>query len=269
MSDTIYWTLINSQEVQLEPRSFLSPIELDQFNLFRFPKRRDEWLLGRWAAKTLLHSLPAFQQFSLDQIEICNTPHGAPFINLPGQIIPAGRLTISHSGTLALCAFTSSLDMYVGADLEKIEPRTGTFVLDYFTPAEIQLVDTCPAETRAALVTLVWSTKESMLKALQVGLRWDTRKVEVQEVRRDGIPPLHPIAASPGIWQEIRVGETVANGFIQPASALDSGTCGTATPDTGTLDWAAWWQRLDGFILTLACYATRPSDIQSVRLVVK
>ena len=45
------------------------------------------------------------------------------------------------------------------------------------------------------LVTLVWSAKESMLKALRTGLRLDTRWVAVDQ----------PAAAGPGRWRPLTV----------------------------------------------------------------
>ncbi len=239
MPTTIYWTLVNSHQTPLEASQVLSPSELRKFSTFRFPKRRNEWLLGRWAAKALAHSLPACHPYSLDQIEIRSTPEGAPYIRLPGRAAPAECLAISHSEHFALCALAPGLELRVGADLEKIEARAETFVLDYFTPAEQQLVDKLPAETRAILVTLIWSAKESMLKALGVGLRWDTRTVEVHGV--DGLPPA---GAGQGVWQKIQVGEQVASGRA----------------------WTAWWQRRDPFILTLAAFAATPAQIRAIHL---
>ena len=121
--------------------------------------------------------------------------------------------------------FPTGLELQIGTDLEKIEARTETFVLDYFTCGERRLVDQFPAESRAAIVTLDLEREEnSMLKALGVGLRQDTRSVEVlgldAPARRRG----H------GEWQRIQIGE-------QPASQRA---------------WAAWWQRRNAYILTLA-----------------
>ena len=126
--------LVNSHQAAPEARGVLSPSELQKYSAFRFPKRRDEWLLGRWTAKALVHSLPAYQHYSLDQIEIHNAPEGAPYLQLPDRAAPAECLTISHSGNFALCALATGLNLQVGADLEKVEARTETFILDYFTP---------------------------------------------------------------------------------------------------------------------------------------
>ena len=240
MPQTIYWMLVDSAQIPPEPRTVLSPSELDRFSAFRFPKRRNDWLVGRFAAKSLAHSLPVCKNYPLNQIEIRNTPQGAPFIQVQGQPPLVECLAVSHSEHLALCALASAPDLRVGADLEKIEPRTETFILDYFTPAECRLVDASPAETRPVVVTLIWSAKEAMLKALEVGLRWDTRMVEVRGV--DGLPPT---GGTLNGWQKIRVAEKTSSGRV----------------------WAAWWQRRDPFVLTLAGFSNTQSGIQSVNLV--
>jgi 4'-phosphopantetheinyl transferase len=237
---TIYWILANSPQVSLDPHGVLSPAELGKFSAFHFPKRKTEWLLGRWTAKTLVHNLPAYQKYPLDQIEIRNSPLGAPSIHLPGQAASPGCLTISHRENLALCAITSSLELRVGADLEKIEPRTQTFVEDYFTPEEVLLMAHFPPEIKAVAVTLIWSVKESMLKALGVGLRWDTRRVEVRE-----LTGLLNTSQLDNTWQAIQLGEQAA----------------------GERDWVGWWLRRDPFILTLAGYSSTQSGIRSARLV--
>jgi 4'-phosphopantetheinyl transferase len=242
MPQPIYWKLVDSHQAPLETQGFLSQSELGKFSTFRFPKRRNEWLLGRWAAKSLVQSVPAYQQYSLDQIEICNTPEGAPYIQLPGNNTRADCLSISHSDRYALCALASGPDLRVGADLEKIEPRGETFIQDYFTPSERRLVDTYPAETRVIVVTLIWSAKESMLKALGVGLRWDTRKVEIREIGE-----LIPGDANHGEWQKIQVSDL----------------------KQGNRQWAAWWQCREQFVVTLAGFALTQTGIQSVHLVEK
>jgi 4'-phosphopantetheinyl transferase len=239
MPDPIYWMLVDSQQAVLEAAGFLSPSELQKYSAFKFPKRRNEWLLGRWAAKTLVHSLPAYQQYSMDQIEILNAPQGAPYIQLPDRAASAEYLSISHSGNFALCALATGLDLQVGIDMEKVDERTETFILDYFTLTERQLVDKYPAESRAMAVTLIWSAKESMLKALGVGLHWDTRMVEVH-----GLDGRLSSGKDRDQWQKIQIGEQPANDRV----------------------WAAWWQRRDPFVLTLAGFAATQSEIRSAQL---
>ena len=240
MPNPIYWMLVDAHQAAQEAPGVLSPAELQKYSAFRFPKRREEWFLGRWTAKTLVHSLPVYQQYHLDQIEMRNAPEGAPYLQLPGRAAPAECLSISHSGDFAVCALATGLELRVGVDLEKVEARTETFVLDYFTSAERHLVDKFPVDSRVMLVTLIWSAKESMLKALGVGLRRDTRTVEVQ-----GMDSNSPTGNDHSTWQKIQVGE-------QPASQRA---------------WAAWWQHRGSFVLTLAGFAVTPAEILSVQLV--
>ena len=234
--------LASSDLMPPEAPGVLSPSEFEKFSKFRFPKRQNEWLLGRWAAKSLVHSIPVYQHYSLDQIEICNTPEGAPYIQLPGEVILVDCLSISHSHRFSLCALAPGPDLRVGADLEKIESRTETFILDYFTPSERQLVDIYSAEARALVATLIWSAKESMLKALGVGLHWDTRQVEIREIGE-----LIPGEASHGGWQKIQVGD------LQQVNR----------------HWAAWWQRRSNFVITLAGFTSKSPKILPVILVEK
>jgi 4'-phosphopantetheinyl transferase len=63
-----------------------------------------------------------------------------------------------------------------------IEARSDAFVADYFTESEQVLVARVCAAERSRLVTLLWSAKESALKALREGLRLDTRSVTVSPI---------------------------------------------------------------------------------------
>jgi 4'-phosphopantetheinyl transferase len=237
MPTPIYWMLVNADQLPPDPRKVLSISEQAHFAGFRFPKRRDEWLLGRWAAKSLAASLPVCQSIPIDRIQIANTAEGAPYYQVVDGLTPADCLTISHSDRLAFCALCSAPGLHIGADLEKIDPRSGTFVQDYFTPTERELVNGCPVESRPLLVTLIWSAKEAMLKALGVGLRLDTRMVEVCGFESS-------LPAQTG-WQAIRVVDNRAPGHA----------------------WIAWWQHRRPFILTLAAFAEPPADLQSIHLV--
>ena len=70
-------------------------------------------------------------------------------------------------------------DIKLGCDLELIEPRSDAFIGDYFTGEEQQQLARTPEPDRLRLLALLWSGKESALKALQEGLRLDTRCVIV------------------------------------------------------------------------------------------
>lgn len=201
----------------------------------RFPKRRREWLLGRWTAKNLLRQCdPACAGLALADIAVENEPAGAPYLLIQAGERWPGSLSLSHRGDLAVCALTLQPGRSVGIDLEKVEPRTEEFILDYFTPAEIERIAAGSPELHERWVALTWSIKEALLKLAGIGLRLDTRKIEL--VRADGFDRE---AVGTG-WQAIEV------------KAPD-------LPWTGDL--STWWQSYgDGYVVTLAA-AGRPAEI--------
>jgi 4'-phosphopantetheinyl transferase len=77
-----------------------------------------------------------------------------------------------------MCAIAPA-DAAIGCDLEVIEPRSEGFVADYFSEDEQALVARVRSADRPLFVTLLWSVKESALKALHIGLRLDTRSIVV------------------------------------------------------------------------------------------
>jgi 4'-phosphopantetheinyl transferase len=103
---------------------------------------------------------------------------GAPEAFLDGQRLPV-RLSITHRAGLAACLVAPE-DILAGCDMELVEPRDDGFVADYFTASERTVVAAAAPEDRPLMTTLIWSAKESALKAVRVGLRADTRDVDVR-----------------------------------------------------------------------------------------
>jgi len=159
---------------------WLNPGEKRCLAGLRFHKRRADWRLGRWTAKLAVAScldLPA-DFHSLVDIEIRAAPSGVPEVFLFNQRAPIG-LSLSHRAGQALCVVGLS-GARLGCDLELVESRDHSFVTDFFTANEQMLVEQASPGDRPLLVTLLWSAKESALKALRVGLRLDTASVEVK-----------------------------------------------------------------------------------------
>ncbi len=158
---------------------WLGPHEKLRLDAMRFPKRRTDWRLGRWTAKRAVAvylKAPSDRQ-SLARIEIRSAESGAPEVfldNGPCEV----SISITHSTGVAACAVTAP-QISIGCDLEFIEPRSDAFLADYFSEAEQMLVSRVPPSERGLFSNLLWSAKESALKLLKVGLRLDTRCVEV------------------------------------------------------------------------------------------
>lgn len=158
---------------------WLSAREAASLRTMRVAKRRADWLLGRWTAKNALAiccGYPTAQE-ALRDIEIRASPSGAPeafFRNEPS----IATISLSHRAGTGACAVALSQAL-LGCDLELIEPHSDGFAADYFALEEQALVAKTNAVDRFKLLSLLWSGKESALKALREGLRLDTRSLVV------------------------------------------------------------------------------------------
>jgi 4'-phosphopantetheinyl transferase len=181
----------------------------------RFPKRRMDWRLGRWAGKGAVLTALGHPALRRSQIEILASEGGAPTLCfLPRGGWPHVSLSLSHSGGWGFAAAVPGR-VPLGCDVETVAPRSDAFVADYFTDSEAAWIDRIPAE-RDVRANLLWSAKESALKALGEGLRLDTRLVEVQ----GELPPRE------GSWSPV--------GVRYRTSAF-----------------RGWWRRTAGFVWTL------------------
>ncbi|NTU85682.1 MAG: 4'-phosphopantetheinyl transferase superfamily protein [Chloroflexales bacterium] len=219
----------------LPAEAWLSPPERERLVTLRFEKRRSEWLLGRWTAKRLVQrhlEEAGFQPPSLAELAVTPAPDGSPQLSSDHATLRTAlgalRLTISHSGGKAFCALGPA-GTPVGADIEGVAPRGAAFTGDYFTLVEQGLVAAAPAALRDTLVTAIWSTKESVLKVLRLGLTVDTRLVEC-------LVPLPAEGLGPDTWAPIAV--RCDPSLAAPASI------------------SCWWRRLDDVVLTLAAAAS-------------
>ncbi|MGB5695763.1 MAG: 4'-phosphopantetheinyl transferase superfamily protein [Polyangiales bacterium] len=170
---TIDWLLLRASSLP-EGEQWLGPEELKVLAGLRFPKRRSEWKLGRYVAKRALASLAGID--SVQRVQIIAAEDGAPEAFIEGKKLDLS-LSISHREGVAACAIGRKAR--VGCDLEAVEPRSKRFVEDFFTARELAWVEQTPYPLHDRHVALTWSAKESALKLLRVGLRRDTRRVEV------------------------------------------------------------------------------------------
>ncbi len=174
----VYWLEQAEADVPAED-DWLSSSELLRLDGMRVAKRRAEWRLGRWTAKRAVAAylrMPGDPE-ALATLEICPAPSGAPEVFV-AQKRATVIISLSHRAGAAACAVAPS-GAALGCDLEVIEPRSDAFIADYFTTQEQALVARASAADRPRLLALLWSGKESALKALCVGLRLDTRCVVV------------------------------------------------------------------------------------------
>ncbi len=206
----VYWLEQAESEVP-DDNLWLSPAEAAHLETIRFAKRRADWRLGRWTAKL---AIEAYLELRGDfrSIEIAAAPGGAPKAYLAQQAAPVS-LSLSHSNGVALCALARP-GAALGCDLETVEPRSDEFLADYFTYEEQQCIARAPAAEQFRLLAVLWSAKESALKALRTGLRLDTRCAVVTLVDQS--------ATVSKQWRPLQVrctGDTVFDGWWQQKGA--------------------------------------------------
>jgi len=215
---------------------WLSPREQAALAGIRFTKRHVEFLTRRFTAKRALATLlrREFSPAALAAIEIGNHPGGAPYVALDGRPAPI-EVSISDRAGWAVCLVgpQGAAPAPIGIDLEIVEARSDAFVDDFFTAAEREFVRALPAgEARYEAANLVWSAKEAALKVLKVGLRADTREVEVAIDRRrraDGwaglVVTARDGATFPGWWRRDGVFLLTVAGTVpaEPPSPLHGG----------------------------------------------
>jgi len=185
---TIYWLMQTATEVPAAD-DWLTAGELATAAGLRVAKRRNDWRLGRWTAKravaaylrrdatALVGSSPRDRSAELALIEIRAADDGAPEVVLDQQRAPLS-ISLSHSAGLGLCAVGRG-DAAIGCDVERIEPHSAAFIADFFAAEEQAAIARVSAADKPQWTTLLWSAKESALKALREGLRLATRSAVV------------------------------------------------------------------------------------------
>jgi len=220
----VYWLEQTEADVPAES-AWLSANEIAKLDAMRFAKRRTDWRLGRWVAKNALAAylnLPD-DPCVLARVEIRPAASGAPEVfvaNKPAAV----SISLSHRDGMAACAVTSA-DAEVGCDLELVESHSEAFISDYFTAEERALVAQAFGADRFRLLALLWSAKESALKALHMGLRLSTQSVIVKPVEGFDLNGWSPL--------QVRCpGDRIFRGWWQYRDDIVRTLVANPTPDT-------------------------------------
>lgn len=174
---------------------WLTAAELRTYLAFAVPKRRLDWLAGRLAAKEAVRAkAPAGRSVSFGDIEIYASASaidgGRPRYTQHGQEGSCG-LSICHSGDTAAAALSSRCGDEIGLDIECVSPRGTSFERVALSQHELEQLRDLKGAARDRAVTLVWVMKESLLKALGIGLRMPLPQLRVHLEALDGYTAGH------------------------------------------------------------------------------
>ncbi|MEZ4462526.1 MAG: SDR family NAD(P)-dependent oxidoreductase [bacterium] len=158
--------------------------ELESWNRFLSDRRRSEWFAARIAAKrgiaAWIRDVRGLAAHPRD-IVIDKDANKAPFPTMRGAMSryqgPLPHLSVSHSGGIAVVHVGTRTDMRIGVDLEAVEAREKSFATEYFTPEELALG---PDLSDSQRLTALWTIKESVSKALGLGLHVRLSEIVIQ-----------------------------------------------------------------------------------------
>lgn len=154
--------------------TILSPRELDRFEKFALPKKRLQWLAGRYAIKkTILkeNQLPK-NQSDLNRIDVLSLENSAPYL----VQFPDLQISITHSFPYCIGIVSKHA---IGIDLEKLMKLSGSLINQYFHPNEIRsLTEKAGTEDYQIQTIIYWTRKEAVSKLLKLGLKMDFKQID-------------------------------------------------------------------------------------------
>lgn len=157
------------------PLDYLSAAEKEQYSGFKYPRRRNSYLLGKLAAKMAV----AEEQDDLSEIQV---DHG-----ILCQPLVAGsdrKITITHCDTLG-AAVDYDPRLLLGVDMELVDEKAMDALRRITSKEEEALMkDLGPELAPTHFLTLLWTAKEAMSKVLQTGFTVPTDLFEIKACTR-------------------------------------------------------------------------------------
>jgi len=199
----------------------LSVTEQERYQGFRYPKRQQEWLGGRIAAKAAVQELLArlgFASPAATALVIASDHNGKPriaFTGLPRTV----HISISHSHGQAVAM--ASLRP-CGIDLQYFTPTTARVREKFATTAEEKiLAATLGKQPEITRLTLLWSAKEAIRKIAPITPLPPFQAMTLSAVQPAGAEYLFLFSA-PEICHNahLRVVATVLDDYALAASLL-------------------------------------------------
>lgn len=190
ITETI-WCASADDEVE-RYEDFLTPGERIASREYTMERRR-QWLLGRVAAKRAIREHLKLRhnfEISYTDIEIVSSKFDRPGLALHSissiakdmrrTVVEETSFSISHTDDIAIAsACSKQTEGYTGVDIERIRPLKERVIRAYMTPRETSEYSSLSGDAKIRYSVLVWSAKESYLKAVGTGLLMHPNRVEI------------------------------------------------------------------------------------------
>jgi 4'-phosphopantetheinyl transferase len=182
--ELVVFSCISSVDLErpISPARVLSPNERQAYSQIRQPTRRQDYLIGRLAAKTAV----AERINRKDLARISIEPGGFEQPVLRGSSAHGTSVTLAHSQSAALAIAYDSGHPF-GVDIEHVARKERLALNHQRLPART-INRGCARLSRVELSYLIWTIREAMSKALLIGLTCSPTLFDIDtlEIRKDG-----------------------------------------------------------------------------------
>jgi len=144
----------------------LSRDEQERAEKFRFSEHRQHYIVARGNLRRLLAER---LRIAPRAVEFVENNYGKPKL-APVHGSADLDFNLSHSGALALYAFTSGRAVGVDVELIREIPDIDDLAERFFSPTEIASLKAFPVAQRSSAFLACWTRKEAFIKALGQGL---------------------------------------------------------------------------------------------------
>jgi 4'-phosphopantetheinyl transferase len=153
-------------EVSAALWQLLSRDERERAGKFRYAEHRQHYIVARASLRRLLAER---LRIAPRAIEFVETKYGKPRL-APVHGSADVEFNLSHSGFLALYAFTSGRAVGVDVELIREVPDADDLAERFFSPTEIASLRALPLDQRSLAFLACWTRKEAFIKGLGLGL---------------------------------------------------------------------------------------------------
>jgi 4'-phosphopantetheinyl transferase len=197
--------------------SLLIATDVSRCARFRFAEDRDRFLAARALERTVLAAVVGTAP---DTLALEPDRHGKPRL-----LRPVTRRTLSfnlsHTRRLVACAVT--WDREIGLDIEEVREAPLDVAERYFAPPEIAALGALDRPSQQRAFFMLWTLKESFLKAMGVGLTVPLSSFAVR-LSPPGLMPYGALAHLANDWCFMQAAPTPTCQLALCASSARSST---------------------------------------------
>ena len=154
--------------------------ERTYYDHLTFDRRKQSYLLGRFAAKKAIGALAAYED--LEKIAIAAGIFQFPVVKY--SVTRNLQVCITHCDNLGIALAYPEVHP-LGIDIEKTNKANIDVIKGQLTADELTLTKAIPLSDDASC-TMIWTMKEALSKILRTGLTMDMNVLEIQSLVKEG-----------------------------------------------------------------------------------